>query len=156
MPFILRLCKFFLEPLWSSQLAREIFVNILNNAVHEKTINLEITENLSIYRCVYDIRLGIHVNLCFLTKYSNIYNQTSFFGFLFFMPVCLFFPNSNPILYSSFQGTVKYNIPDETDEPSFNLYHNIKQDQNSFSCKHTMKVCGRYVEQNIVLRGHFL
>ena len=126
-----------------------MFINLLNIAVHEKTIYLEITEKFSTYCCVYGIRLGIRVNLSFLTKCSNIYNQTYqswLFSFLFFVPVCLFFPNKSPIWYSLFQGTVKYNIPDETDEPSFNLYHNIKQDQNSFSCKHTMKVCGRYVK----------
>ena len=126
-----------------------MFINLLNIAVHEKTFYLEITEKFSTCCCVYGIRLGIRVNLSFLTKCSNIYNQTYqswLFSFLFFVPACLFFPNKSPIWYSLFQGTVKYNIPDETDEPSFNLYHNIKQDQNSFSCKHTMKVCGRYVK----------
>ena len=81
-------------------------------------------------------------------------NQSRFCAFVFMcvcVCVCLFvyyyfFLNKSLAWYSLFQGTVKYNIPDETDEPSFNLYHNIKQDQNSFSCKHTMKVCGRYVE----------
>ena len=76
-------------------------------------------------------------------------NQSQSCAFVLYVFVCwlgFFFQYKNPTWHSLFKGTVKYNIPDETDAPSFNLYHNIKQDQNSFSCKHTMKVCGRYVE----------
>ena len=40
-------------------------------------------------------------------------------------------------------------MPDETDEPTFNLHHDIKQGADSFSCKHTMKICGKYMGKTL-------